>query len=197
MRCLRDLDGHRPEPRSHSGPPTQQRCDITVISHQKDSCKMNINRFKNSIKMLCNAFEDKIFLLNNTKDFRTSKNSKVSSRLSGSMVWMLYSVHWEGSRAYPHSGWEWRDLYPLSLIILLSSLEVILCHDEGLSSSSSSSIPSSISFNLKYMNYILAYSLSEIRHQNSIIGIWKVLGLKKMDSTLKIIAIFCIPLIKR
>ncbi len=115
--------------------------------------------------MLCNAFVDKIFLLNNTKDFCTSKNSKVSSRLSGSMVWMLYSVHWEASSAYPHSGWEWRDLYPLSLIILLSSLGVILCHDEGLSSSSSSSIPSSISFNLKYMNYILAYSLSEIRHQ--------------------------------
>lgn len=40
----------------------------------------------------------------------TSKNSKVSSRLSGSMVWMLYSVHREGSSAYPHSGCVWRDL---------------------------------------------------------------------------------------
>lgn len=111
----------------------------------------------------------------------SSKKSKMSSRLSGSIVCMLYSVQRSGCKPYPHSGCECLHLNSLSLIKDISRLLDILWRTVGdalSSSSSSSSRPSSVSFtlNLDFLNFFLVIETGGFSEKcrRSLISVWQV-----------------------
>lgn len=125
-----------------------------------DLHKLDHNKNQNICK---NKLKPAFFLPPPQGNVLTSKKSNISSRLSGSIVCILYSVQRSGCKPYPHSGWECLHLNSLSLIKDISRLLDILWRTVGDTlSSSSSSRPSSVSFTLNGKNN----ELQNVEEQN-------------------------------